>query len=379
MRTGGKSGKLGEIFMDYNQKDMNMSAGSITKRFYGTTADGQSVDEYTLVNGNGIEVKVITLGGIITSVRVPDRNGKLDNIVLGFDSVGDYETKSPYCGCITGRYANRIANAQFTLNGKTYQLAANNGVNSLHGGAKGFDKRVWQASVVEGSAGKGLALTYTSPDGEEGYPGTLAVTVTYTVTADDGLRIDYHATTDQATAVNLTNHSYFNLAGNGAGTIYDHVVTIHAEHYTPVNENLIPTGELTPVAGTPFDFRAPKRVVRGLRSSHEQVVRGRGYDHNFVLKTTADQALIRAARVEESSTGRVLEVLTTEPGIQFYSGNFIEGTVVGSSGGMYRQGDGFCLETQHFPDSINQPAFPTTVLNPGEVYESTTIYMFKVE
>lgn len=352
---------------------------SIEKIGFGKTADGASVDQYTLTNANGMEVKVITFGGIITSLRVPDRNGVLANIVLGFDKLADYETRSPYFGAIIGRYGNRIANAKFTLAGKEYQLAVNDGINTLHGGAKGFDKKVWAASEVKNGEDVGLELTYTSPDGEEGYPGTLATKVTYTLTNKNELRIDYTATTDQTTVVNLTNHTYFNLAGNGAGSIANHIAQINADRYTPVDANLIPTGELAPVAGTPFDFRTPKLVNAGLRSSHPQVVSGRGYDHDFVLNRTSANDLEYAARIYDPSSGRKVEVWTTEPSMQFYTGNFIDGTLVGSSGGLYRQGDGFCLETQHYPDSPNQPDFPTTELKPGDTYQSTTVYAFSTD
>ncbi|MBC8170050.1 MAG: galactose mutarotase [Anaerolineae bacterium] len=345
----------------------------IIKRIYGQAAAGGAVAEYTLTNASGMEVKIITYGGIITSLKVPDRHGRLANVVLGLDTLADYETKNPYFGALIGRYGNRIAGAKFTLNGKTYTLAANNGPNGLHGGLKGFDKVVWLA----GEAGESLELTYLSPDGEEGFPGNLTVKVVYTLTEDNALQIDYQATTDQTTIVNLTQHTYFNLAGNGAGTIYDHLMQIHVDRYTPVDETLIPTGELAPVEGTPFDFRLPKAIGAGLRASHPQVVRGRGYDHNFVLH--GDGSLAKAAWVYEPTTGRQMEIWTTEPGVQFYTGNFIDGTLVGSSGGLYRQGDGFCLETQHFPDSPNQPQFPSTELKPGDIYQSTTIYRFSTD
>jgi aldose 1-epimerase len=351
---------------------------NMQKTHYGTTTDGVTVDEYILSNANGMEVRIITYGAIITSIRVPDRNGTFSDVVLGFDNLADYETRNSYFGALIGRFGNRIANAEFTLQGQTYRLAANNGANALHGGLRGFNKQVWTAQEVQTANGVGVALSYLSPDGEEGFPGNLSVTVVYTVTDANELRIDYTATTDQTTVVNLTNHSFFNLEGNGSGTIYDHVLMINADRYTAVNENLIPTGELPQVAGTPFDFREPTPVGARIRSSHPQMVRGRGYDHNFVINQAEVGALTLAAHVYEPITGRVMEVLTTEPGVQFYSGNFIDATLVGSSGGIYRQGDGFCLETQHFPDSPNQPDFPSTVLNPGETYATTTIYRFGV-
>ncbi len=350
---------------------------SIEVQPYGTTADGQDVEEYILTNANGMEVRIITYGGIITSIRVPDRNGEVANVTLGFDNLEDYQTQNPYFGNITGRYANRIASARFTLDGAEYTLAANNGPNSLHGGDVGFDKRVWTATEVQGSGAVGVELTYLSPDGEEGYPGNLEVKVIYTLTDDNEIRMEYIATTDAPTVVNLTNHAYFNLAGEGTSSIYDHILMIDADRYTPVDETLIPTGELVPVEGTPFDFRIPKAIGPGQRSSHEQIVLGRGYDHNFVLnREEGDNSMLLAARVYESESGRILEVWTTEPGIQFYAGNFLDGTLIGPGGHLYRQSDGFALETQHFPDSPNQPDFPSTVLRPDETYQTTTIYKF---
>ena len=343
---------------------------------YGTTAAGAAVEEYTLTNTQGLEVKIITYGGIVAAVRVPDRAGSLANVVLGFDNLHDYETRNPYFGCITGRYANRIAGGRFTLDGQVYQLATNNGSNHLHGGLRGFDKVVWQGKSIGG--GQGVELTHRFPDGDQHYPGTLDVTVTYSLDDQNRLQIDYLATTDKPTVLNLTNHSYFNLAGEGSGDIYDHILQLHADSYTPVDANVIPTGEMAPVAGTPFDFRTPKPIHDGIRSNHPQVVYGRGFDHNWVVNRPAltDTSLALAATLQEPSTGRVLRTWTTEPGIQFYAGNFLDGTVYGASGRAYRQADGLCLETQHFPDSPNQPHFPTTVLRPGEIYRSTTVYEF---
>ncbi len=352
--------------------------GSVQKRTYGSLTDGKAVDEYTLTNANGLEVKFITYGGIITSLRVPDRNGKLGDVVLGYSDLSNYETRNFYFGSTVGRYGNRIANAGFSLNGETYSLAANNGPNSLHGGLKGFDKQVWGVKVIEGGDAA-VELTYLSIDGEEGFPGNLSVTMTYTLTQDNAIRIDYKATTDKSTVVNLTNHSYFNLAGNGAGAIYDHVLQINADRFTPVDVNMIPTGEFASVAGTPLDFRVPKRIGDGLRSGHPQMVMGRGYDHNWVLNRQGNTLLELAARAYDASSGRSLEVWTTEPGVQFYTGNFLDATMVGSSGGMYRQGDGLCLETQHYPDSPNQPDFPTTELKPGETYQTSTVYKFGLD
>jgi aldose 1-epimerase len=342
------------------------------------TKDGQAVDEYVLTNANDMEVRIITYGGTITSVRVPDRSGNVTNVVLGFDNLSDYETRSPYFGCITGRYANRIARARFTLDSQEYQLEANDGLNALHGGVEGFDNQVWEAESIESNGEVGVSLRYLSPDGEEGYPGNLAATVVYTLTNDNSLRIDYSAVTDKPTVINLTNHTYFNLGGEGTGDVYDHVLWINADRYTPVNETLIPTGELASVEGTPFDFRIAKPLHPGQRSNHEQIVIARGYDHNFVLnrEDLTDNSMMLAARISDPTSGRVLEVWTMEPGLQFYAGNFLDGTLVGTGGHLYRQSDGFALETQHFPDSPNQPDFPSTVLRPGETYETTTIYRF---
>ncbi len=368
----------------------------ITSQLYDETADGVSVYEYTLTNANEVEVKIITYGGIVTSIMVPDRNGNMANVALGFDNLQDYETVNPYFGCITGRYANRIANGVFTIDDVTYCLDVNNDPNSLHGGFTGFDKVVWEATEVEGEDGVGLELTYLSaagegydpeqdmvspecPEGSEmGYPGNLDVKVVYTLTDENELVMDYVATTDAPTVINLTNHSYFNLAGEGSGTIYDHILMIDADTYTPDDATLIPTGELASVEGTPFDFRVPKALAPGQRSNHEQIVIGRGYDHNWVLNRPSmdDEELMVAARLYEPASGRILEVWTTEPGIQFYAGNFLDGTLYGTSGRSYRQSDGLALETQHFPDSPNQPDFPSTVLRPDETYETTTIFKF---
>ncbi|HEY8474154.1 MAG TPA: aldose epimerase family protein [Natronosporangium sp.] len=353
------------------------STPRITKDVFGTLDDGTRVDRYTLTNGD-LRVRIITYGGILQSIEVPDRRGKRANVTLGFDNLTDYVESSPYFGCITGRYANRIAGGQFTLDGETYQLPLNDGPNSLHGGEVGFDKHVWDATPFTTRHTVGLRLTHTSPDGDQGYPGTLETEVVYTLTRD-GIRMDYRATTDQPTVVNLTNHAYFNLAGEGTGTIDNHRLQINADHYTPVDETLIPTGEIAPVRGTPMDFRRPTAIgERNRDGSFEQLVIGRGYDHNWVLNRRDDSytELELAARVVEPTSGRVLTIHTTEPGIQFYAGNFLDGTLVGTGGNMYRQGDGFALETQHFPDSPNQPNFPSTVLRPGEVYETTTIYQF---
>jgi aldose 1-epimerase len=350
---------------------------SITREAWGSTAEGQ-VDRYTLTNGNGMRVRVITYGGIIQTIEVPDRRGRNANVALGFDNLDDYVARNPYFGCITGRYANRIAEGTFTLDNQPYRLPINNPPNSLHGGDVGFDKHIWDATPFRRNGEVGLVLTFTSPDGDQGYPGTLHSTVTYTLTRDNGIRMDYRATTDKATVVNLTNHSYFNLAGEGSGTIDDHTLFLNASRYTPVDPTLIPTGAIDPVAGTPMDFTRPTAIGARNRDNFEQLVIGRGYDHNWVLdrRDSSLRKLELAARATDPGSGRVLSVLTTEPGIQFYAGNFLDGTLIGTSGRMYRMGDGFALETQHYPDSPNQPGFPSTVLRPGDVYQTTTVYQF---
>lgn len=343
-------------------------------------AYGTPVDRFTLTNANGVEIVVLSYGGIIQSIRVPDRDGVVANVALGFATLDEYVSENPYFGCIAGRYANRIALGRFSLEGTEYSLAINNEPNTLHGGERGFDKYVWDATEVDDASGVGVRLSRVSPDGEEGYPGNLTVDVTYRLTDADELRIDYHATTDAPTVVNLTNHSYFNLAGEGSGGIYEHELTLNAPRYTPTDATAIPTGEFAAVEGTPFDFTQPHAIGARIRDGVEQIVLGRGYDHNFVLDRPdpGDTSLILAARVHDPISGRTMEVSTTEPGIQFYSGNFLDGTVVGTSGRPYRQGDGLALETQHFPDSPNQPSFPTTELRPGDEFTSTTVYAFSV-
>jgi aldose 1-epimerase len=353
-----------------------MSTGTLQKRLYGTTAGGKAVDEYTLTNPSGIQVKIITYGGIISAIHTPDRAGVRANIVLGFNQLSAYEGQHPYFGALIGRVGNRIANARFTLEGQEYHLPANDGPNCLHGGENGFDKRVWAAEPIEADD-VALKLTYLSPDGEEGFPGNLSVTVIYTLTQNNALRIDYTATTDKTTVVNLTNHTYFNLSGSGS--IENHIMQIPADRYTAVHEGLIPTGQLAPVEGTPFDFRTPRRIGDGIRSGYPQMVLGRGYDHNFVLNRRSAASLELAARAADPASGRTLETWTTEPAVQFYSGNFLDGTIVGANGSTYRQGDAFCLETQHFPDSPNQPNFPSIVLKPGDTYQTTTVYRFDVQ
>src|SRR5439155_1449055 len=337
---------------------------------------------------NGMEARVLDYGGIVVSVRVPDRHGRFDDVVLGYDSLADYLRSSPYFGAIIGRYGNRIAGGRFTLDGKTYTLAKNNGPNHLHGGLKGFDKVVWDAAPFQGADSVGLVFRYTSPDGEEGYPGTVRATVTYTLTDRNELIFDYHATTDRATLVNLTQHSYFNLAGDGKGDILGHVVTLDADRFTPVDSTLIPTGEIRSVGGTPFDFRTPTPTGARIDQDDEQLRYGRGYDHNFVLNKGGTgtggtggegAALTLAARVYEPGSGRVMEIHTTEPGLQFYSGNFLDGTLRGKQGVVYRHRYGFAMETQHLPDSPNKPNFPSTTLRPGAQYRLRTVHKFDVD
>lgn len=347
---------------------------AVTRQPFGTTSRGEAVSVYTLQNAHGMEVRVIDYGGIILSLRVPDRNGRFDDVVLGYDALADYERSSPYFGAIIGRYGNRIARGRFTLDGKTYTLATNNAPNHLHGGVRAFDKVVWDAARFERGDSLGVVFRYTSPDGEEGYPGTLQATVTYTLTDRNELIFDYLATTDRATPVNLTQHSYFNLAGDGKGDILGHVVTVNADRFTPVDSTLIPTGEIRSVAGTPFDFRTPTAIGARIAQDDEQLRYGRGYDHNFVL--TPDGP---AVRVVEPTSGRVMEIATTEPGLQFYSGNFLDGTLRGKRDVAYGHRSGFCMETQHYPDSPNKPAFPSTILQPGERYQSQTTYRFSVQ
>lgn len=350
----------------------------ITKSSFGETQDGQRVDLYTLVNANGVVARITTFGGIVTELHVPDRNGEFADVVLGFDSLEGYQDEHPYFGALIGRYGNRIAMGRFTLDSKTYTLAQNNDDNHLHGGLLGFDKKVWDAETKERADAVGLQLTYISPDGEEGYPGTLHSKVTYWLTDDNALVIQYLAETDAATPINLTNHSYFNLKGQGNGDILDHEVMINADHYTPVDATLIPTGELAPVAGTPFDFREPTSIGARINADHAQIEYGLGYDHNYVLNNNTGK-LELAARVTEATTGRIMEVYTTEPGMQFYTGNFLDGTLTGKDGKVYEYRYGFCMETQHFPDSPNQPNFPSTILRPWELYTQTTIYKFSTE
>ncbi|HEX8687761.1 MAG TPA: aldose epimerase family protein [Pyrinomonadaceae bacterium] len=342
---------------------------------FGSTKGGEAVEIYTLRNGRGAEARVMTYGATLVSLKVPDRAGRLEDVVLGFDRLETYESDTHYVGQVIGRYANRIAKGRFTLNGVEYKLAVNNGENHLHGGLRGFDKVVWRARPLPSKLGQAVELTYVSADGEEGYPGTLTVTATYTLTEANALRIDYAATTDRDTVVNLTNHSYFNLAGHGNGDILGHLLTVNAARFTPTDAGSIPTGELRPVKGTPFDFTRPTAIGARIEQDEEQLRFGSGYDHNFVVVGRAG-ALRLAARVSEPTSGRAMEVWTTEPGVQLYTGNFLEGTADGKGGKPYRRRYGFCLETQHFPDSPNRPAFPSTVLHKGARFRSTTVYKF---
>jgi aldose 1-epimerase len=350
---------------------------NITKESFGKTGDGENVDLYTLTNNLGMQAKIMNYGGIVVSLKVPDRNGKMDDVVLGFNDLDSYLKGHPYFGAIVGRYGNRIAKGRFTLNGVEYKLAVNNGENHLHGGIKGFDKVVWTAKEMRTKMGPALSLTYISKDGEEGYPGTLTATVVYTLTNNNELKLDYTVTTDKDTVSNLTHHSYFNLAGEGNGDILSHILTLNGSRFTPTDAGSIPTGELKAVAGTPFDFLKPTVIGKRINDQDQQLQYGSGYDHNFVVNGKFG-SLRSAATVYEPTSGRVLEVWTTEPGVQFYTGNFLDGTLTGKSGKVYQKRFGFCLETQHYPDSPNHPAFPTTTLKKGATYRSTTVYRFKV-
>ncbi len=355
------------------------SASKLQQRPFGKTPDGQAVSLYTLRNASGMEVTITNYGGTITAVRVPDRNKKMGDVVLGFDNVEGYASpqNTSYFGALIGRYGNRIAHGRFTLDGHTYQIPTNDGPNALHGGAVGFNRRVWQAKDVSTAGAPALELHYLSSDGEQGFPGNLNVTVRYSLDDRNGLRIDYSATTDKDTVLNLTNHSYFNLEGPGSPTVLNHRLMLAASQFTPVDATLIPTGELQSVAGTPFDFRKGMRIGEHINDNNEQLKFGKGYDHNFVLNTGGDLTKV-AVRVEEPTTGRVLEAFTDQPGVQFYSGNFLNGQTKGI-GGTYQFRSALCLETQHFPDSPNHPNFPSTELKPGRRFHSTTIYRFSTK
>jgi aldose 1-epimerase len=350
---------------------------AVTRAPFGRTPAGEAVESFTLTNAHGIELRAISYGGIIVSLRVPDRDGRLDDVVLGHDTLDGYLARPSFFGALVGRYGNRIAGGRFTLDRHTYPLATNNGPNHLHGGVRGFDKRVWKAEPFARPGTAGLVLTRTSPDGEEGYPGNLAVRVTYTLTDRDEVGFEYFATTDKPTVVNLTQHSYFNLAGDGKRDVLEHELMIDADRFTPVDKTLIPTGVLAAVAGTPFDFRKPAAIGARIAADDEQLRNGGGYDHNYVLNRRG-QGLTPAMRVFEPTTGRTMDIATTEPGVQFYSGNFLDGSITGKAGHVYAKRYGFCLETQHFPDSPNHPGFPSTVLRPGREYRSRTVLTFGV-
>jgi aldose 1-epimerase len=357
------------------QAPATAKAPTVTRIDSTATLDGKPIEVYRLANGHGLELEAMTYGGIIRSLKVPDRSGTVADVVLGFDTPQGYlsDPPPPYFGALIGRYGNRIAKGHFSVDGQAYTLAINNAPNSLHGGNKGFDKVLWTATPAK--TGASLVLTRTSPSGEEGYPGTLQARVTYTLTEQNELVIEYHATTDKATPVNLTQHSYFNLAGEGSGDILGHVLMINADRFTPVDENLIPTGTLAPVANTPFDFRTPTAIGARIDQDDPQLKNGKGYDHNWVLNRKGS-GLQLAARLTDPKSGRTLEVRTTEPGLQFYSGNFLDGTITGKSGHKYGHRSGLCLETQHYPDSPNQPTFPSTILRPGQSYDSKTVFAF---
>lgn len=350
---------------------------SILMHRFGKTRGGEPVTLYRLDNGAGLKADVIDYGATIVRLFTPDKQGRSADVMLGFNTIGEYEKKSPFFGCVTGRFANRIAKGTYKIGKKTYQAAINNGPNSLHGGLIGFDKVMWRAEPAFQGDQPGVKFTYTSPDGEEGYPGNLKVEMWYLLTKKNGLVIDYRATTDKSTVLNLTNHSYFNLKGEGKGDVLDHVLTLKAKNFTPVDENLIPTGEIAPVKGTPLDFTKATTIGKRVKSDHEQMIRGNGYDHNFVLNSQ-DGKFAKAASVYEPKTGRVMDVYTTEPGVQLYIGNFLDGPA-GKSGKPYNFRNGLCLECQHYPDSPNQPNFPTTLLRKGDIYSQLTEYRFSAK
>jgi aldose 1-epimerase len=350
---------------------------SVVRSPFGVLADGRSVHAYTMTNSQGIEVCVLDYGGLVVSLKTPDRDGVRKEIVLGFDHLVDYEQNAPCFGALVGRYANRVANGTFTLDGATHRLAVNSGLHALHGGPMGFHRVLWHAEPTRNARSAGVVLTRTSPDGEEGYPGTLSVRVTYLLTAENELAIEYSATTDKPTPINLTHHSYFNLAGHDAGDVLRHEIAINADAFLPLHPHLIPTGVLQPVDGTPFDLRQPVTIGARINEDDDQLVIARGYDHTFVIRREAP-GLVHAARVVDPATGRSVDVATTEPGIQFYTGQSLDGTIVGKGGHAYQRRSGLCLETQHFPDSPNQPAFPSTILRPGAEFSSRTVYTFGV-
>jgi aldose 1-epimerase len=355
------------------------AAAGLDHASYGTTQGGQAVEIFTMTNDHGLRVRFLSLGGVITQIEVPDRAGRLDDIVLGLNTLREYETLPGHFGAITGRYANRIGGAQFTLNGQTYHLIANNGPNTLHGGPSALDRQVWTVTPLTVPDGVAATLSYVSPDGDQNFPGTLTTHITYTLTNDDVLQIAYVASTDKDTVINFTNHSYFNLAGNGSGSVADQTLLVNADRYTPTGPDQIPTGEIASVEGTPLDFRQMMPIGARLHSAFQQMVYAHGYDHNFVLNKGPGDGMTFAARAYDPRTGRVIDCFTTEPGVQVYTSNGMNGSVVGSSGTTYRQTEGFTLETQHFPDSPNKPNFPTTELKPGQDFRSTTIFRFATD
>lgn len=356
----------------------NCSTVKVSKAPFGSTSDGTSVDLYTLENSNGMKATITNYGGIVTQLHVPDKDGNLGDVVLGYDKLSSYIKASPYFGCITGRYANRIAKGQFQIDGKTYQLATNNGENHLHGGDVGFDKRVWKATEVSAVGKSGIALVYESKDGEEGYPGDLKCKVTYWLTNHNELEIEYEAVTNKATPINLTHHSYFNLAGEGKGDILNHEVELFADNYVPTDGGGIPLGKIASVKGTPFDFLTPHTIGKRIGAKHEQIEFGKGYDHNWVVNDSG-KSLSIAARVTEPKSGRIMEVVTDQPGIQFYTGNYLDGSNIGKGNKVYNYRNAFCLETQVHPDSPNQDGFPDSILKPGETYKHVCIYRFKTK
>jgi len=360
-----------------SSEDESLAQTKIEMTEFGVTQEGDSVHLYTLTNDSGMVVKITNYGGIITDIHVPDREGEMGNVVLGFDEMAKYEAGHPYFGAIIGRYGNRIDEGEFVIDDATFTLAKNNGPNSLHGGEKGFDKQVWETETFEDATGVGLKMSYVSEDGEEGFPGKLMTTVTYTLTDDNALRIDYEAQTDKKTVLNLTNHTYFNLKDGGASDILDHVLMIAADEYTPVDSTMIPTGELRSVEDTPFDFRNPTPIGERIDVANQQLDYGEGYDHNYVLTTRGDLSQVFAT-VYDPVSGRLMECYTSQPGVQLYTGNQMDGSLVGPDGVRFNRRSGLCLETQHFPDSPNQPDFPTTLLEPGDTYSHTTMYKFSV-
>ena len=366
---------LAIISCENTKKKENMSLFNVNKEFFGKTTNGGNVDQYTLINSNGMEVNIISYGGIITSWKAKDMDGNYRDIVLGFTNLSDYETSSPYFGALIGRYGNRIREGKFSLDGLEYNLAVNNGENHLHGGIKGFDKVIWDVEVEVNDKSASLILRYTSNDMEEGYPGNLDVKVTYTLTNDDELRVRYEAETDKKTVVNLTQHTYFNLSAGLSRDILAHEITIDADSYLPVDQTLIPTGELKGVVGTPFDFRASKSIGDDINEEDIQLTFGNGYDHCWVLNKQ-DEGIRLVASAYDPVSGRLLEVSSDQPGIQFYSGNFLDGTLESKDGAKYDFRSGFCLETQHYPNSPNQESFPSVILNPGEKYDTKTIFRF---